>query len=128
MNTSVLLAIVNASASSQPPPLPPRYLGYADQSASEKSIYDAYTGGRDIYDASYHAAATRNEVVFNGYKSAQDFNHYAKGGAEQLEFMEGMEVGVDNLAQATIILVVGVAIIISNIIVLATFITMPGKN
>lgn len=124
MNTSVLLAIVNASASSHPPPLSPRYLGYADQSAPEKTIFDAYTGGRDIYDSSYHAAATKNEVDFNGY-TAQDYSHYAKEGG-QVGLMQGMEVGVDSLAQATIIFVIGVAIIISNIIVLATFLTMPG--
>ena len=35
-------------------------------------------------------------------------------------------VGVESVAQAALILVVGVAVIVSNIVVLATFVTMPG--
>ncbi|XP_076034380.1 melatonin receptor pdcr-1-like [Oratosquilla oratoria] len=38
------------------------------------------------------------------------------------------EVATESVAQAAVILVIGIAIIISNIIILATFITMPGPK
>lgn len=50
------------------------------------------------------------------------------GGDEMMMMAGGAHVGVESLAQALVILVIGVAIIISNIIILATFITMPGKD
>ena len=52
----------------------------------------------------------------------------AYGGGELVMMAGGAQVGVESLAQAAVILVIGVAIIISNIIVLATFITMPGES
>ncbi|XP_045584688.1 probable G-protein coupled receptor 21 [Procambarus clarkii] len=50
------------------------------------------------------------------------------GGGELVMMAGGTHVGVESLAQASVILVIGVAIIISNIIILATFITMPGPK
>ena len=47
---------------------------------------------------------------------------------EMVMMAGGAHVGIESLAQAAVILVIGVAIIISNIIILATFITMPGKD
>lgn len=49
-------------------------------------------------------------------------------GGEMVMMAGGAHVGIESLAQAAVILVIGVAIIISNIIILATFITMPGKD
>lgn len=80
------------------PPPSPRLLGYG-------GAYGGYGGS-------------------NGY--ANGYPTY--GGGELVMLAGGAHVGVESLAQAAVILVIGVAIIISNIIVLATFITMPGNN
>lgn len=63
-----------------------------------------------------------------GYGPGYGNGYPAYGGGELVMLAGGAHVGVESLAQAAVILVIGVAIIISNIIVLATFITMPGRR
>lgn len=63
-----------------------------------------------------------------GYGPGYGNGYPAYGGGELVMLAGGAHVGVESLAQAAVILVIGVAIIISNIIVLATFITMPGRQ
>lgn len=55
------------------------------------------------------------------------YGGYGGYGGDMVLVAGGTHVAVESLAQAAVILVIGVAIIISNIIILATFITMPGK-
>lgn len=54
------------------------------------------------------------------------YGGYGGYGGDMVLVAGGTHVAVESLAQAAVILVIGVAIIISNIIILATFITMPG--
>ncbi|KAL7633549.1 UNVERIFIED_CONTAM: hypothetical protein RMT77_016082 [Armadillidium vulgare] len=94
------------------PPPPPHLLGYK--------------GGFDgAYGASYGVGDFGGGYE-NGYMSA--FGAAGYGGGELIMMAGGAQIGVESLAQAAVILVIGVAIIISNIIVLATFITMPGPK
>lgn len=64
---------------------------------------------------------------YGGYGSSSSSYGTGYGGGELVMMAGGTHVGVESLAQAAVILVIGVAIIISNIIILATFITMPGN-
>jgi len=41
--------------------------------------------------------------------------------------MGGIEIPFENLVQAVIVLSIGVLIIVTNVIIIATFITAPGK-
>ena len=91
------LTLLETPPGEETPP-PPRLLGYGSRGGNGYSYAGGYPGG--IYDDSY-------------------------GGGE-LTMMASEDPTLENLAQAAIVLVIGVAIIISNIIVLATFITMPG--
>ncbi|XP_018026169.1 G-protein coupled receptor 52 [Hyalella azteca] len=141
MNNTVFSAFINASTAVNtavvsnsylhPDDFSSRLFGAPD-SLPETAIYDAFTAAKDVlFDAGGGGGRGADEpIVYNGYTSAvHGYGHYDMGtSGGQLEFMRGMEVGVENLSQATIILIVGVAIIISNIIVLATFITMPGPK
>lgn len=119
MNHSVVSAFINASTAAatsaavsfsplHPEGFTPRLLGTPHS--------EAYTGKEVLFDAGRIAGGGRQQIA-----PSDGFGNY--GG----DLSSGMEVGVESLTQATIILIVGVAIIISNIIVLATFLTMPGK-
>lgn len=69
--------------------------------------------------------------AFGGYSSSgagYEAGFPSYGGGELVMMAGGTHVGVESLAQAAVILCIGVAIIISNIIILATFITMPGES
>ena len=90
------LTLLDSPPGEEPPP-PPRLLGYGRSNGY--GYASGYPGG--IYDDAY-------------------------GGGELVMMAGSGDVGLESLAQAAIVLVIGVAIIISNIIVLATFITMPG--
>ena len=61
------------------------------------------------------------------YQNGRAYSQYGRGQYGQVEKMQGVEMGVNNLPQAIIILIIGVLIIIANIVVLAALITMPGK-
>lgn len=94
-------------------PPPPQLLGYRG-------------GYEGTYGASY---GSYNGDFSGGYENDYigAFGSGGFGGGELVMMAGGAQIGVESLAQAAVILVIGVAIIISNIIVLATFITMPGK-
>ena len=128
MNPSVFAAATINATSAVLHTQIPKVLGYADQAAKEKTaVFDAFTGGKDVTEinSGFGGAPPGSKGLFNEYSRMQGYGRYSDPG--QFEIVDGMEDGVENLAQATIILVVGVAIIISNIIVLVTFVTMPGK-
>ena len=128
MNPSVFAAAAINTSSAVLQTQIPKVLGYADQAAQERSaVFEALTGGKSYPESNGGppGAGPGGKELYNEYSRMQGYGRYNDPG--QFEIVGGMEDGVENLAQATIILVVGVAIIISNIIVLVTFVTMPGE-